>query len=632
MTDPRFKGIPAGYPQSRFKGIPVQAPRSHMQRTYDFAAGAVRGLTGTLGLPVDILAAAARPFGYKGQPVGGSESLLNLAQKAGLGGEAAPEGQFAQRVGEEVGAGLPFAAAPMGLVAAGARMAGPVGRAVRAGPAQFAAAELGSAAAGGVGAAIAQQVAPESLPAELLGQAAGALSPTVAAGAVRGAMRGRSPATVRENLNTFRSAGTTPTAGQAAQTMPTQTVESVLGAAPGGTQVLSRTAERQAGEMGSRVSELARSLAPRAGPETAGRQIQKGISGFVTKEQGKAGVLWDRVDKLIPPDTPTGMRHTRTLLADMTGKGKLANLFVHPTIGKAAKAVAEAGDSVGYQELRDLRSVIGAKLGSVDLISDIPRSDLKRLYGSLTHDIKTVAAEVGGDIGRRSFDRASRFTKALHGRVDDVLEPIAKRASPEKVFDAVAKADVSTLRAVKRSLEPREWRVVAASVAQDLGAAKPHLQDEVGEIFSPQTFLTSWNKLKPEVRSLLFGGRDLKAFEADLGKVAKAAAQVRTSSRLLSNPSGTAPLGANLLAGGVAIGGIASGNPKLAAVVAVQALSANAAAHLMSSPRFVRWLAKTTEVPAARLPGHLGRLSRTLVNESEQVQEAAEQYLDLLGT
>jgi hypothetical protein len=394
---------------------------------------------------------------------------------------------------------------------------------------------------------------------------------------------------------------------------------------------MAKNVGRKAEQMKATIGKLVQRMAGDTGEEAAGRAISKGVRGFTTGKQKEATKLWERVDALIPPEKVVEMPSTRKMLSDLTGKGVLSKEFASPTIKRVAKIAEEVAD-LPYSELRELRSVVGAKLSSADLISDMPRAELKRLYGALTADIKKVAFDLGGDDGIRAYNRANNYTRSLHTRVDDILEPILKRATPEKIFRAVKGADESTLRTIKRSLKPAQWRKIVGAVVQDLGTARPSQQNELGEAFSAETYLTEWNKLKPGVRRLLFSGPGAGAYERDLNAITESASLMRENARTLANPSGTARLVTNVGAFTTGIGAALAGNITIPAGLALQAGGANVTARLFASPKFVRWLAATSTASIDRLPSLMSRLTQDMRSEPEDIQEAAQEYLSQLET
>ena len=135
-------------------------------------SGFNKGLATTLGLPVDLVA------GFLGieKPAGGSESFRSLMPSPITPQTAT--GKFAGRVAEEIGGTLPAVAGTVGVLPT-LQKAYPLSQALReltaTSPYKLAAAETWLASLSGSGAATAQQIAPDSTVAELLGQLVGGL-------------------------------------------------------------------------------------------------------------------------------------------------------------------------------------------------------------------------------------------------------------------------------------------------------------------------------------------------------------------------------------------------------------------------------------------------------------------------
>lgn len=147
---------------------------------YSVGGGFNRGLAKGAGAMVDLVAAGMNLLSDVDiqNPVGGSQHLEGLMRKGGLvpgEGEALPIPALG-RVTEEIGA----AAVPFGVAgtvartgATGGRFGAPILEAFRQSPRLNAAGELSAATGAGMGAAIAQEIAPENDTAELVGQLVG---------------------------------------------------------------------------------------------------------------------------------------------------------------------------------------------------------------------------------------------------------------------------------------------------------------------------------------------------------------------------------------------------------------------------------------------------------------------------
>lgn len=205
-----------------------------------------------------------------------------------------------------------------------------------------------------------------------------------------------------------------------------------------------------------------------------------------------------------------------------------------------------------FQAVRKTRTLVGNEIADTNLTSSVPRSKWSPLYGALADDMQ-AAADAAGPQAAGAYRRANDFTRSGMNRLDRV-QPFVSPDAPEQSFQLLRRTlgeNASTLQAVKKTLPQSARGTIAGTVIERLGKANPGQQNATGEAWSPETFLTNWNKMDPKARRELFSGfPNADKVRADVEAVAKATAMMRESSRMWANPSGT---GANLAAR-VAIG------------------------------------------------------------------------------
>lgn len=260
-----------------------------------------------------------------------------------------------------------------------------------------------------------------------------------------------------------------------------------------------------------------------------------------------------------------------------------------------------------YEALRKLRTLVGQEIEDAGLLSDVPRSKWKALYGALAQDMR-VAAEEAGPEAVKAFNRANNYTRAMIDRMEQVAHVVDKNGGPESVFRAAmagTRDGATTLRAVMQSLPEDGQRAVTAAVIKRMGKATPGRQDATGEVFSAQTFLTNWNNVSAEARRALFD-RHGPQFARDMDKISRVVGRITDGSKVFANPAGTANRAAAIgYYGGLAATGgaaaVGTGVLPLAGLI-VSGVGANLAARMMTNPRLVSWLARTTEMPASALP------------------------------
>jgi len=498
--------------------------------------------------------------------------------------------------------------------------------------------DIAAGALGGTGGEIGRHIG--GTPGEMLGTMLTPAAPSTmrAAGseAIRLAARGGEPGrqVVQSAVDDAKRAGTNLTAGQATGRHGLQAAETAARPLIGGGP-LERALERSNSDIQRRLAQISDDISTTRGTEAAGRTIKGAISGqggFVDRFKAQSGVMWRAVDDAIGAETQVGVSNTKGALDNLVRTDDFAKILNTPKIAEI-KGAMDARQSVDYATLRELRSAIGARLSDQRLTSDIPTSELRRLYGAISEDIRSAAGAAGDDV-LRAFNRANNYTRSGHARLEGFIENVMKKDDFAKVFTAVTKggAGTQTINAFKRSMKPREWEIVASNVVRELGRASDGAQSAAGDAFSINKFLTDWNRLGVAKQAVFSGSPKLAKYGRDLEAIARTAERVKTASQVGSNSSGTAQMSINVSAG-LALGGAAlTGNwPVLAGALTAIGLN-NASARLMSNPRFVSWLAGTTRFDTKSLASHAARLAAIQQSMSLDDAEAVNSLLRQLGT
>jgi hypothetical protein len=161
---------------------------------------------------------------------------------------------------------------------------------------------------------------------------------------------------------------------------------------------------------------------------------------------------------------------------------------------------------------------------------------------------------------------------------------------------------------VMKSLEPDERTAVTAAVIKRMGLAAPGKQNELGDLFSSQTFLTNWNKMSPQAKMSLFPNPGLRD---DLNTIASAAGMMKEGSAVFANPSGTAGAMLNSTSIGAFMAALFTGRWGAAAGIAAGLGGAQQVSRrLLTNPEFVDWLAKTTTMPRGLLPAQMNQIAQ----------------------
>lgn len=411
---------------------------------------------------------------------------------------------------------------------------------------------------------------------------------------------------IADRMTTLRDAGIeNPTLGLATGNKFIGGVENLLQSTPGAIGVMGRSRDAALAGLKAKTEESANLASPNRGALESGVAIQGGIRDFRDRFKATQEGLYDHLDNFIDPLSPTRVDNTlgtfSKVNSDIKGapevsrffkNGKIQSLedaFRSDTAGAPATVMVvpqppragggimnapvpqdpllvhipegPARNTLPWQAVKQTRTLVGREIADSNLLSDVPRSKWDALYGGLSEDMGNAAraADRADSPGAmQAFNRATDYTRVGMQRLDRVA-PFATTTAPEQAFTAMVNAtkeNVSTLQAVKKTLPPDARGTIAGTVIERLGKATNGVQNAEGTAWSPETFLTNWNRMTPRARQELFSGFPNSAEVArNVESVAKAADMMRTSSKMWANPSGT---GANL-AGRVTLGGLGAG-------------------------------------------------------------------------
>lgn len=438
------------------------------------------------------------------------------------------------------------------------------------------------------------------------------------------------------NARDIRQAGGNPTVNQTRGGYGPGFIEGALGRLPGGDYATYQNAQKTNVGMGNRVSGLASDVSPASSPMQAGRSIQKGIDKFVVSFRNKWNELDVKVAQHFTKDDPVQLSNTMTELQRMGGQVAGAENAMGAVGSKGLQKLMEGlskdspDGNMRYEAFRKLRSAIGEKTASANLTDDISTGQYKALYGAMSKDLEAVAV-AKGPAALKAYQNQNNVYKAGIKRIDDTLQPLANKATPEAAYQsAIAGSDkgATTLWSLRRSLPTAEWKDFVGTFVDRMGKAKPGQQSAEGDTWSAQRFLTDWNTISPQAKNALFASPQTPDLKRNLNQLARASELVIKSGKMYSNPSGSAPLAANLVAGG-SIGTLfATGQFKSAAGVVAGAGLNYAGQRMMQTPAVVDWMAKTTRVGMERLPSMISRL--TLIAErsnDDQLKQEVQTYV-----
>lgn len=317
-------------------------------------------------------------------------------------------------------------------------------------------------------------------------------------------------------------------------------------------------------------------------PPRAGNDLRQNITTYSTKTLPKrVSDEYEAVDSLITQNVLTPLENTAKTVLDITSRRENARIGSSPAVARVRGALGAEG-GLNYQGIKDLRTSIGEILDDPNKLvaSRVPEAELRRIYGSLTADLKNAVQRSGGDRAVQAFERANTLAAKTANERKALSRILGQDASDERIFDRItAMAGTNTranqvgLRRVRAAVSDDTWNEMASGVIAKLG------RDADGN-FSPDRFITGYGRLSKEGKSALFGGKgELASSLDDIATVSRRFKQLNQ----FANPSGTAQ---NVIGPGLAVSAVSAPMTTIASVAGARVMSS-----LLARPTSARALA-----------------------------------------
>ena len=421
----------------------------------------------------------------------------------------------------------------------------------------------------------------------------------------------------QETLKAFQDSGVNPTLANIAEGQTSKTFQNLLGNFPGSRGVIEKATQDQVDNITKQIAGITRSEGGTI--QEAGKTIQQGAKNVETALKARNEKLYNKLDKFIPEQgnkIPT--TNLRSLAEDpqiqdvaAVGSGDTAKV-----IKRYSEIVDESGN-ISYPRLKIFRSTIGAKLQSASLLGD-ERGALKKIYGALSEDMKAAVVENGGERGLQAFNKANNAFGRYQNIFESKINPLIDAKTPEAVYAMATsgtKQGGSNIRGIMKTLRPEQKEFVQGTITKRMGLANAGAQDATGEVFSPNKFLTEWNKLSPEAKLNIYDKNQVSA----INNLNKAIDTIKATSKAKQS-SNNLPYAAWIGLGSLSLANLPAG---VAAVA-----GANITARMMTNPSFINWLTKAPKVSQRNIPKHLKTLS-IIVSRNPDIRE---DVLDYLGS
>jgi len=334
-------------------------------------------------------------------------------------------------------------------------------------------------------------------------------------------------------------------------------------------------------------------------PERAGDEVAKGAKLYRDNSSAQAGRLYDQAKRLSGDTfvTPTTTMQTiAALIRDqkqVPGGTDALHIIQH-----YADAFSNGG-SITIEGARGMRTALRDRLSQTMMPSDAERLTAQ-IMGAVNADIEKSLIEAGKPDAAQAYKAADAYYAQRMQNIRDILEPFVGKDGTNWGSEVAAKIKADSQSNGERldemlKLMPRDAaNEVRSSLIQQLGRAQSGSQDATGDVFSLDTFLTNWDKIRG-ARERIFPKDTYRALQqlATVAKQAKDAGRLRNASQ-----SGNVMMTASTFAGPAGVigtGNVLGGSSLFAAFAGGQ----YGAAKLLASPIFTKRLANAPSTAAA---------------------------------
>jgi hypothetical protein len=357
---------------------------------------------------------------------------------------------------------------------------------------------------------------------------------------------------------------------------PLRSFAGALQSFPGGTRVRT-AAEDTIRDLGNNVAALADQYGQAgtgatvgatdssAATDAAGQSAASAIRNWIGPVSRRAmNQDYAQVYQGIPPGATADMANTRAALQNAINRSDAATSPAGDDVMRLVGEAATRPQGMTIEGLQQLKSEIQSLQNNKLLPEYTKLKDyLRPISQALDNDLRDAISTHGGQATRNLYDQAVqnaaiaiRDRKTLSSIVGNERADSPNAASPQQVIDRLisyangnnntrqSSANIAKLQLARtrilQSGAPGAWNDVASAVIRRMGEGPSPSPGTPGVMpgFSPDRFLTSYNRLSGAGRDTLFGakGTPLRQSLEDIATISNRFRDLRQ----FQNPSGTA--------------------------------------------------------------------------------------------
>ena len=306
---------------------------------------------------------------------------------------------------------------------------------------------------------------------------------------------------------------------------------------------------------------------------------------------------------------------------------KVKKSIYQPQAGEHAGALNEAPvNPWTFKSLRDFRTQVGQAINTTR--NTVQKGQLKAIYGAVSKDLQNGVAEAGGQGGTDAWNLFNQTAKANSKTAQQLQKTVDRMGGFGEVFKSAirgTKDDSTRIAPIMNMLSEDGKRTFQASYLYRLGRKG----GGVDQPFDANTYLNNWGSISPEAKDVIFGkSGQSNQLRSSLDSLSNNLQMLEKQGVLKSNLStavghGTAALKASGITGlifylaehgGTAITHMSENHPFLAAGAAGTAAAGATLnpilSRVLTNPKIVGWLAKSSTLPPGAIPSAINQLNR----------------------